>query len=277
MIHSVLGDNMDDKTMFERLTELHTKNDIGIYYCGKRIDAINHRYGPDIRNHYLFVLVNSGEATLYGEKEIILKEHDMLVMCPGEKIYYKANTPWSIQWIGLYGDTVEEYTKKLGISGKNPVFHVSLYNELEIVMDKLYSLAKSTTAAGSLLQISLVYNFFSLLFECFDYKDNVDCITTAVKIIDYNFNNDITVEKIAKTLHLTPAHLTRKFRAATGLSPKQYILNKRIEYAKELLANTNSSIFEIANSVGFFDQLYFSRIFKIKEGMSPSEYRKQLQ
>lgn len=268
---------MKDSTLFETKTDIYCNTDIGIYYCGKRIDTKNHTYGPAIKNHYLFVLVNGGEATLYGEKEIRLKEHDMLVMCPGEKIYYKANTPWSIQWIGLYGNTVEEYTKKLGISGKNPVFHVSLYNELEVVMDKLYSLTKNTSAAASLLQIGLIYNFFSLLFDCSDYKNNVDYITTAIKIIDYNFNNDITVAKIAKTLHLTPSHLTRKFRAVTGLSPKQYIINKRIEYAKELLAHTNATIFEIANSVGFSDQLYFSRIFKIKERISPSEYRKKVQ
>jgi len=73
---------------------------------------------------------------------------------------------------------------------------------------------------------------------------------------------------------LNPSILTKKFNTQIGISPKQYILNKRLEYAKELLVNTNASIFEIANSVGFPDQLYFSRIFKIKEKISPSEYRK---
>lgn len=265
---------MKDNTLYEIKTNLYNDLDIGIYYCGKRINTLDHAYGPAIRNHYLFVLVNGGEATLYGEKERKLKEHDLLVMCPGEKIYYKAHTPWSIQWIGLYGKTVEEYTKKLGVNGKNPIFHVSLYSELETVMQKLYSLAKDTSAAADLLKVSLVYNFFSILFQSSDYKHDTDHIDTAVNIIDYNFNTDITVEKIANSLHLTPSHLTRSFRAKTGLSPKQYILNKRIEYAKELLTSSNATIFEIANSVGFSDQLYFSRIFKIKENISPSEYRK---
>ena len=115
---------MNDNTLFEIKTNLYIDSDIGIYYCGKRINTLNHTYGPEIRNHYLFVLVNSGEAILYGENEIKLKEHDLLVMCPGEKIHYKALTPWSIQWVGLYGNEIKKYTEKLGITNNNPVFHL---------------------------------------------------------------------------------------------------------------------------------------------------------
>jgi len=265
---------MNDNTLFEIKTNLYIDSDIGIYYCGKRINTLNHTYGPEIRNHYLFVLVNSGEAILYGENEIKLKEHDLLVMCPGEKIHYKALTPWSIQWVGLYGNEIKKYTEKLGITNNNPVFHVTLYNELVSIMSKIYSLTQKTSTASELMRISLIYNFFSVLFECSDYKYKTDPIATAIKIIDYNFNNNITVNSLAESLHLDPSVLTRKFNNKIGISPKKYILNKRLEYAKELLANTNATIFEIANSVGFPDQLYFSRIFKIKEGVSPSEYRK---
>ncbi len=266
---------MKDNTLFEKKTDLHYKTDIGIYYCGKRINTKNHTYGPEIRNHYLFVLVNSGEAVLYGKNKITLKEHDLFVMCPNEKIYYKATTPWSIQWVGLYGNTIEEYVQKLRISGSNPVFHVALYSELESIMNKLYSIAANPSTASELMQISLIYNFFSVLFECSDYKYKTDPIAAAINIIDYNFNNNITVNSLAKSVNLDHSTLTRKFTADVGISPKQYILNKRIEYAKELLLNTNASIFEISNSAGFSDQLYFSRLFRIKEGISPSEYRKK--
>jgi YesN/AraC family two-component response regulator len=53
------------------------------------------------------------------------------------------------------------------------------------------------------------------------------------------------------------------------------MINKRILLAKKLLRKTNSSIIEISNSVGYNDALYFSRIFKKKEGISPLAYRKQ--
>ena len=99
---------MKDNTIFERQINVFTDVKIGMYYCGKRVRSINHTYGPRIGQCYMFVLVNEGEATLYHKNgEITLKAHDLLVMCPGEKIHYKAHTPWSIQWAGLYGKTVE--------------------------------------------------------------------------------------------------------------------------------------------------------------------------
>ena len=102
---------MKDATMFERLSEIHFKNDIGMYYCGKRLETPNHTYGPEIRNHYLFVLVNKGTAILHHEKQIKFGERDLLVMLPNERIYYEALDPWSISWLGLYGKTIEEYTE----------------------------------------------------------------------------------------------------------------------------------------------------------------------
>ena len=48
---------MNDSTMLERHTDLYSQGDIGMYYCGKRINTFNHEYGPMIRDHYLFVLV----------------------------------------------------------------------------------------------------------------------------------------------------------------------------------------------------------------------------
>ena len=98
---------MQDKTLFEHKNHIHTDADIGIYYCGKRVNTLNHVYGPKIRDHYLLVLVNSGKAVLHSKSDAVLKEHDLFVMCPGEKIHYTALTPWSIQWVGLYGDAVE--------------------------------------------------------------------------------------------------------------------------------------------------------------------------
>ena len=94
--------------------------------------------------------------------------------------------------------------------------------------------------------------------------------------MDYNFGRDITIQEIAKTLHIDSAYLTRKFIQNYGVAPKEYLMAKRIKNAKRLLMESDASIKEIAASVGYADQLYFSRIFKKNEGLSPLEYRKKL-
>ena len=267
---------MKDKTLFENHSDLHESTDIGMYYCGKRIGTPGHSYGPEIRNYYLFVLVNNGEATFFDKNRTVkLEEHDMLVMCPGEKIHYIANTPWSIQWVGLYGQTVEKYMQMLSINGENPIIHIEQYYEMEQVLEELYRLTETRTEYFRCKQIELIYKFFSILLENSDKKSYYDIAHSAQKIIDHNFDREITIQQIADTLRGNPAYLTRKFTQKYGISPKEYLLEKRIAYAKRLLVQTNVSVKEIAVSVGYIDQLYFSRIFKRKEGISPLEYRKR--
>lgn len=58
---------MKDLTLFQVESPLHQNSDMGMYYCGKRLDMLNHVCGPEIRNYYLFVLVNKGEASFFTE------------------------------------------------------------------------------------------------------------------------------------------------------------------------------------------------------------------
>lgn len=267
---------MKDLTLFQTESDLHQKSDIGMYYCGKRIDTLNHVYGPEIRHCYLFVLVNKGEASFFHRSGTIkIKAHDMLVMCPGEKIHYVADTPWSIQWVGLYGRTVENYMRELSVDGEHPIVHIEHYYELEQVLEELYQINMERTEYAKCRQIALIYKFFSLLLRNSTKQSQYNISESAKTIIDYNFCRAITVQEIAHTLHMDSAYLTRNFTQKYGIAPKEYLIERKIEYAKSLLRESDASIKEIAISVGYVDQLYFSRIFKKKEGLSPLEYRKK--
>ncbi len=264
---------MENSTLSEIKNELSINPDMGMYYCGKRINTKNHTYGPEIRSHYLFVLVNKGHGTLHLDKDIPLREHDVLVMCPGERIHYTAETNWSIQWVGLYGDTVKEYLNLLGINGNNPIIQCPLWRELEITLEKIYNLSDDISLPSKLSLSGLVFEFFSLLFKSSNLKEEIDYVNLALKIIDYNFNTPLSIADLAAKLQLNISYFTRLFTNKVGISPKQYILNKKIDRAIELLTSTNASVKEIANSVGIEDQLYFSKIFKKKTGVSPSEFK----
>ena len=267
---------MKDTSLFQATSELYENADVGMYCCGKRVNAHNHVYGPEIRNYYLFVLVNKGEADFFHKNGTIkLKTHDMLFLCPGEKIHYVANTPWSIQWIGLYGQTVEKYMKLLSVDGDNPVVHVDQYHELEMLFDEVYNINSERFEYSRCYQISLVYRIFSVLLQNSSKKTTTDIVDSAKKIIDYNFDKNITITQIAETLYTDPAYLTRQFTSKYGIAPKEYIIEKRIVLAKKLLLETNATVMEISNSVGYDDSLYFSRIFKKKEGVSPVMYRRK--
>ncbi|MBQ7039554.1 MAG: AraC family ligand binding domain-containing protein, partial [Clostridia bacterium] len=118
--HQVM--DMYDETLFEKHTEIFS-GDIGMYYCGKRVDTKNHVYGPEIRTHFLIVLVEKGTAVLYRDEEKLrFKSGDVLVMFPGEKIFYKAQTDWSIKWVGVSGKQLEDTFKTMGVTREKPIF-----------------------------------------------------------------------------------------------------------------------------------------------------------
>ncbi len=99
-------------------------------------------------------------------------------------------------------------------------------------------------------------------------------IAQAVDYIQTNYSRKISLTSVSDHVGLSSSYLCRIFKEETGLSMNTYINNLRMSKAGELLSDKDSYIKEVAISVGFEDQLYFSRLFKRYYGVTPSEYRK---
>ncbi len=101
-------------------------------------------------------------------------------------------------------------------------------------------------------------------------------IKPAVDLINQNFTeNMLTIKELAEKCGITEAYFRRIFIDIYSLSPKEYIINLRIDYAKQLLETNEFSITEIALMCGYFEPCHFSREFKKRFGISPNEYAKQ--
>ena len=83
------------------------------------------------------------------------------------------------------------------------------------------------------------------------------------------------MEDIAGYVGVSRSHLFRSFEAVLGLSPKEYLTDFRMKQACYLLEHSSLSITAIANSLGFDNNLYFSKTFHRQKGMSPKEYREK--
>lgn len=91
-----------------------------------------------------------------------------------------------------------------------------------------------------------------------------------------NYTADITLTDLAQKYQISPGYLSRLIKEELQLSFSEYIASKRIQKAKELLAEENLSIEEIAERVGYNDYYYFTKVFTKIAGISPSKYRKKL-
>jgi len=83
----------------------------------------------------------------------------------------------------------------------------------------------------------------------------------------------ITLGELAKVAHLSPNHLLRLFKTATGSTPGEYLLRVRLRHAAKLLRQSGLPIGEVAESSGFPDSNYFSRKFRALYGKNPRAYR----
>ncbi len=99
-------------------------------------------------------------------------------------------------------------------------------------------------------------------------------IKKSIQFICANLDKPIDIVTLARDAQLSKSHFHKLFRECTGTTPNQFALTLKIERCKQLLCYTKQKISEIAASVGFYDHVYFSYVFKHMVGISPSEYRK---
>jgi len=96
-------------------------------------------------------------------------------------------------------------------------------------------------------------------------------------LLHQHFKSLHLVSDYAKLLNISPNHLNKSVKAATGKSPTQWIDDCLLLESKVLLAQTSHSVGEIAAEIGMSDASYFSRFFKKKEGVSPLDFRKMIE
>ena len=99
--------------------------------------------------------------------------------------------------------------------------------------------------------------------------------TYAIRYIQTHFKEKIRVQELAEHIGVSRSYLTKLMRKEAGMSPQEYLVSVRMEYARQNLLNTDHMIRDIASDCGYDDALAFSKAFKRKFGISPSEYRNQ--
>jgi len=100
-----------------------------------------------------------------------------------------------------------------------------------------------------------------------------DIIANAKKFIEENYTKNITLEDVSQQVNISAYYFSRIFKEATNENFIDYLTGLRIERAKELLSSTQYSMKEICNMSGYSDPNYFSKTFKKKVGVTPTEYR----
>lgn len=101
-------------------------------------------------------------------------------------------------------------------------------------------------------------------------------LTDAIHFLRAHYDREITTPMLAARFSLSPKYFGVLFKAGTGMSVRDFLLDIRIQRAKQYLLDTSLSIEEVADSVGIHDAFYFTKLFKQREGIPPGRYRRML-
>ncbi|BDM83770.1 helix-turn-helix transcriptional regulator [Acaryochloris marina] len=125
------------------------------------------------------------------------------------------------------------------------------------------------------LAAHLVKNYASIAFNFKEYKGGLSkpSLTKVTEYINDNLSKDISIRDLSKLVGISQYYFSRLFKQSVGVSPCQYIIQQRIDKAKNLLEMQNSNIAEIALNCGFTHQSHLNRYFKKHTGTTPKKYK----
>ena len=120
----------------------------------------------------------------------------------------------------------------------------------------------------------LLYLYFTDAGRTHRNRDEYERLLPAKKLLDTEYMNSQTTAELAELCEMSVTNFRRMFTKLFAMPPVEYRMNKRILRAKDLLLSGQYSVSEASREVGFTDPNYFTRVFRAREGISPSEFIK---
>ena len=148
--------------------------------------------------------------------------------------------------------------------------------EIRIILKKMVNESKKSIENNPEFLILLMHLFLLLKKgkSTLPYKHQTVSFNNILDYINENYVENINLDDICKHFYITKSNLCHKIKSHTGKTFSHFISDIRIEKACILLRTTSDSVNKIANAIGYTDPFNFSKQFKKKTGMSPTEYRK---
>ena len=155
----------------------------------------------------------------------------------------------------------------------------SMYDKLPgIDTEKVMVAAESLFKARDSKTILDVYEDVvnRIIQSCVVDKEETDMILRIKGIVEKQYMKDISLDYVAKQVHLAPAYVSYVFKQETGQSLIKYITDIKMAKARRFLEDKDMKIIQVGKACGYENQSYFNRLFKNYHGVTPKQYREQL-
>lgn len=249
-------------------------NNVNVNFYFKRTDSVD--YNIPFHTHKCYELVyyysGSGHCHIDGKRYAYEKNHYVLIP-PSAKHNDVHEENCKILCIGFTPDPEEGQLPAGSFSDKNR----NVMNYLKFISAEFKDRKKdfvsviSNTLANIITEIKRASSI-----DLNKTTPHQDVLELAIGYINEYFLTEISPEQLASITNYSYHRFRHIFKNAMGIPPKQYVIAKRLEYAKTLLANSPASVTEIGYQCGFSCTSLFIKQFKKNTDVTPAQYRKQL-
>ncbi len=247
-----------------------------MYSCG--IFTVNDQY--HIRRQggrpCLFLYVTEGTLILETEREISRIQKGDAALINGEKPHvYRCPDTCRFLFFHYSGKDSVEMTESLIRENGSAVFSLQGDPELsDLLIPTVRECLETEEAEPHALSVLIYRVFCALHMRCQGKKHMPLAVSQAMEYVRLHIREKITLADLAASVGFSPCYFSRLFTKTAGITPARYIWGEKIRFAKQILRSTNSSVSEIAESLGFSCEASFINAFRVRNGMSPNQYRR---
>lgn len=201
-----------------------------------------------------------------------------IILSPGaEHSYGNISENWCHSWIHLSGNFFKNLLEENSIP-LNTLLSSDISNYLEKLLISIHDEIYYYNKPLKRILKNSIENFILQISRTKEKSDDIPAKYCNIKQhLDFNYRDKLTLQKLAEFANCSVPHFCKMFKQYYKLSPNDYILTRRLSIAKNLLKTTDMRINEISYKVGYTDVYYFSKLFKKREGISPSGYKKNIE
>lgn len=223
-------------------------------------------------NELIFKLDGNVEVLFDGHKFTDKKGWIRFLPKSGQEVEYKVKRIEPGSCIDIFFDT--------NIPIKCDAFSVKCknYERMSILFKRAETAWRQKKSGYLYTATGYLYEILGLLYEESAYVPGrkLEKIQPGMDYITEHFTEDFEIERLSAMCGISHTYFKKIFTAACNMPPKAYITHLRIQYACDLLKSGQYKISDIAETVGYKNVYYFSKVFKAQTGTAPSEYIKNI-
>ncbi len=245
--------------------------------------VFNPEKGRIIKEYQILYIIEGGGTLITASAgRFNIQEGDVFLIYPGEWHTYcpDPETGWKEYWIGFSGVNIDSRVNSGFFSKESPLYRIGYNETMTGLFKEAIRTAKRQDKHFQQLLAGIVNYMLGLIFTIDENKklkgsSNREIVEKARQYMHENIDNTIGIPEIAEHLNISYSSFRHIFKQYTGIAPSQYYLNLKIQRAKDMLRSTAAPIKEISYQLQFDTPEYFTKLFKLKTGMTPRQFREQ--